>query len=88
MGFKENFGRYWVAGLIFAIITGTINTLTSIIGNYNPEFHPEWITGAVTGAVGVLLFIFIPWIYGKLIEAIYLKLIGIKTWQPPDSTSH
>jgi hypothetical protein len=75
MGLGEHFGRYWVAGLVFAIITGTVNTLTSITGNYSSGLRPEWFAGVVTGAVGILLFILVPWIYGRLIEVIYLKLI-------------
>lgn len=75
VGIWKNFGNYWVAGLIFAVITGTINTITSIISRYQPDIQPLWVWGAVTAIVGVALFILVPWIYGHLIEIIYIKFI-------------
>gem|GEM_PF-2959401 len=38
----HNFGKYWVAGLTFAIITGAINIITSLIGEYQPDTRLTW----------------------------------------------
>jgi len=72
----EDFGRYWVAGLIMAVAGGMLNTLTYIIGTWRPEQYPEWLLGILTGAIGVIMFILVPWIYGHLVEFIYTRFIA------------
>ncbi|MDN5374668.1 MAG: hypothetical protein PWP32_1433 [Methanothermobacter sp.] len=75
-GMAEDFGRYWVAGLIMAVATGFINTLTYIIGTWRPNFYPEWILGLLTGIAGIAMFILVPWIYGRLVELVYIHFIS------------
>lgn len=76
MEIKKDYGRYWIAGLIFAIIAGTIQWITGYYGDFvRLYFESNFFWGFITGFVGILLFIFVPWIYGRLTEWIYLTFI-------------
>ena len=79
MGIKKDFGRYWIAGLIFAIIAGVIQWITGYYGVFVAlYFESNFFWGLITGLIGVTLFIFVPWGYGRLTEWIYITFIEKK----------
>ncbi|MGZ7069026.1 MAG: hypothetical protein ACXVH2_07260 [Methanobacterium sp.] len=74
MGIRTNFGKFWVPGLILAIIIGGFNWLLSNLnGAILWYFQPPWIWQIFIGILGILTFIFVPWIYGHIIKVIYEK---------------
>lgn len=76
MEVRKNFGKYWLAGLIFLFIAGAIQWVTSYWGGLvNLYFQPGWLWGLIVGLAGILMLIFIPWIYGRLMEWVYLNFI-------------
>lgn len=76
MEIKKDFSKYWIAGLIFALILGAIQLLISYLGSFiRSTFQPGWMWGLVIGIMGIIILIFVPWIYGRIIEWIYLNFI-------------
>ncbi len=79
---KENFGKYWLAGLIFSallwLITTFLNFIQSNISNYAAGFLPGLIGGLILLIIGGLAFIFVPWIGGRLLRWVYQEFIGKK----------
>ncbi|MGC9516442.1 MAG: hypothetical protein ACP5C3_01935 [Methanomicrobiales archaeon] len=74
-GLKKNFGRFWISGLIFGIIYGIITTIVgwiqeNLLINLS-QTYPMWFWGLIIGLIGIISFIFIPWILGRLIKWIY-----------------
>jgi len=73
---KKDFSKYWIAGLIFALILGAIQLLISYLDSFiRSRFQPGWLWGLVMGIMGIIILIFVPWIYGRLIEWIYVDFI-------------
>ena len=74
MGIRKDFGKFWVSGLIFAIIIGGFNWLISYLKvAIYWYFQPPWTWQLFIGILGVLVFIFVPWIYGNIIKVLYEK---------------
>jgi len=76
MEIRKNFGKYWIAGLIFLIIAGAIQWVISYwVVLVKLYFYPSWLWGLIVGLIGILMLIFIPLIYGRLMEWVYLNFI-------------
>jgi len=89
MKIRENFGKYWIAGLIFSIVSSLTSSLFRLFDDYmaslpgqdwwfGPIFFriPEqawWII--VTIIVAIVSILVVPWLYGRLIEALHTKII-------------
>jgi len=79
MEIRKNFGKYWVAGIILAFFASAIQYVTSYLGvAAKLTVQPTWFWYLLMGVAGVLIFIFVPWIYGRLIEWLYLNFITKK----------
>jgi len=77
MEISKEFNRYWLAGLIFAVIAGAIQWVISYLSsNIMLLFQPGWLWGLIIGIMGVIILIFVPWIYGHLIEWLYTDFIS------------
>jgi len=77
MEIRKNFGKYWVTGIVFGIITSAIQWLISYyrVATTLIVQPPAWLWYLLIGIAGILIFIFVPWIYGRLIEWFYLNFI-------------
>jgi uncharacterized membrane protein len=79
MDIKKGFGKYWVAGLIFSIIFGAItsvlNFFSTNIVSYTLSILPGLTGGLLLLAAGILIFIFVPWIVGRLVAWVYQEFI-------------
>jgi hypothetical protein len=74
VGIRNNFGKFWVPGLILAAIIGAFNWLISYLNlALYWYFQPPWLWQLLIGIIGLLIFIFVPWIYGHIIKALYEK---------------
>ena len=72
MEIRKNFGKFWVPGLILAAIIGAFNWLISYLSlALYFSFQPAWLWQILIGIAGLLIFIFVPWIYGRLIKWMY-----------------
>ncbi|MGZ4857407.1 MAG: hypothetical protein ACXVZU_03465 [Methanobacteriaceae archaeon] len=79
MEIRKNFGKYWVGGIILAFIAGAIQWVTSYLSvAVKLTVQPAWLWYLLIGVVGILIFIFVPWIYGRIIEWLYLNFISKK----------
>lgn len=83
MSIKEGFGKYWLAGLIFSIIFGAITTFLNFFST-NLAVHVTNLLPGLTGGflllvMGVLIFIFVPWMVGRLVVWVYLEFIEEKS---------
>jgi hypothetical protein len=83
MRIKEGFGKYWLAGLIFSIIFGAITTVLNFFSTnlaaYVTNLLPGIIGGLLLLVMGVLIFIFVPWMVGRLVGWVYLEFIDKKS---------
>ncbi len=83
MTIKENFGKYWLAGLIFSIIFGVITTVLNFfsanIAIQVMNLLPGLISGLLLLVTGILIFIFVPWMVGRLVVWIYWEFIDKKS---------
>lgn len=72
---NRRFWDYWVAGLIFAVFSsGTvwaINIFQENVIIYLKRSLPLWTWLLITLITAAVIFITIPWIYGRLIKWIY-----------------
>jgi hypothetical protein len=76
MEIGKNFGIYWLAGLIFLGIAGIVQWLATYLNTaMNLSFQPINVWSLIIGLIVILIVIFVPWIYGHLIEWIYNELI-------------
>ncbi len=79
MSIREGFGKYWLAGLIFSIIFGAITTVLNFfsinLASYAMNLLPGLIGGLLLLVMGVLIFIFVPWIVGQLVVWVYREFI-------------
>jgi len=79
MSIREGFGKYWLAGLIFSIIFGAITTVLNFFSinlvSYAMNLLPGLIGGLLLLVMGVLIFIFVPWIVGQLVVWVYREFI-------------
>lgn len=79
MELRKNFGRYWIAGFILNLILFTIQLLGGI--SINNIFLNEKIIlnnpilMMLFVIVAIMIFIFGFWIYGRIIELLYKKII-------------
>ncbi len=85
MTIKENFVKYWLAGLIFSIIFGAITTVMNFFGTnlasyiLNSNLLPGLAGGLLLLVTGALVFIFVPWIVGRLVVWVYKEFIDDKS---------
>ena len=79
MSIREGFGKYWLAVLIFSIIFGAITTVLNFFSinlvSYAMNLLPGLIGGLLLLVMGVLIFIFVPWIVGQLVVWVYREFI-------------
>jgi hypothetical protein len=76
MEIRKNFGKYWVTGIVFAFITSAIQWIISYYRVVATMIQPPaWLFYLLIGVAGILIFIFVPWIYGRLIEWFYLNFM-------------
>ncbi|WJI09976.1 hypothetical protein FGU46_07680 [Methanobacterium sp. CWC-01] len=79
MEIRKNFGRYWIAGFIFNLIFLAIQIIGNPISDIvllNENTIINSPTLLLTFMIGSLLtFIFGFWIYGRIIELLYKKII-------------
>ena len=74
MEIRNNFGKFWVPGLILAALVGAFNWLISYLNMFLYwYFQSPWLWQLLIGITGLLVFIFVPWIYGHIIKVLYEK---------------
>ncbi len=79
MELRKNFGRYWIAGFILNLILFAIQLLGGISIN-NILLNEKIILNnpilmMLFVIVAIMIFIFGFWIYGRIIELLYNKII-------------
>ncbi len=79
MDLRKNFGRYWIAGFILNLILFAIQILGGISIN-NILLNQKIILNNNTlmlifVIIAIMIFIFGFWIYGRIIELLYKKII-------------
>jgi len=86
---REKFGKYWIAGFIISTVVLATDGLFRLFEDYmsslpgqdwrfGPIFFrmPEqawWIIIAVI--VAIVSVLFVPWLFGRLIEALHTEII-------------
>lgn len=79
MEIRKNFGRYWIAGFILNLILLAIQVVDGYALNQlllNQEIIlNNFFLVLVFFISAMILFIFIFWVYGKIIELLYKKII-------------
>ncbi len=61
MEIRKNFGKYWLAGLIFAVIAGVIQWATSYLATaVRASFQPGVMWGLILGIMGMMLLYLFP----------------------------
>lgn len=74
MEIRKDFGKFWISGLILAAIIGGFNWFISYLDVIvRWFFQPPWLWQIFIGIIGILVFIFVPWIYGHIIKVLYEK---------------
>jgi hypothetical protein len=78
MEIRKNFGRYWIAGFVFSLILFAIQIVgglitNSIISNKNIILNNNALF--LMYVIFSIIFIFGFWIYGRIIELLYKKII-------------
>ena len=68
---NRRFWDYWVAGLIFAVISSAIIWTIKNVIIYFKRSLPLWTWLLITLITAAVIFITIPWIYGQLIKWLY-----------------
>ena len=78
MEIRKDFVKYWITGIVFGIITSAIQIIISYyrVAATLIVQPPAWLWYLLTGVAGILIFAFVPWIYGRLIEWFYLNFIA------------
>jgi len=69
----KSFGRFWIAGLFIAGITGAINFFINNIMFYSKQLTPLWFGSITQIIIGLLVLFGVLWAYGKLIKLLYEK---------------
>ncbi|MEN6554183.1 MAG: hypothetical protein ABFC34_14990 [Methanobacterium sp.] len=68
-----SFGRFWIAGLFIAGITGAISFLINTLIFYSKQLIPLWLGSVVQIIIGFSVLFGVLWAYGKLIKLLYEK---------------
>jgi hypothetical protein len=86
---RKKFGRYWKVGFIFVVGTSAVNSLLTAYMNFISSLPTqEWRYGSIffrspaqlewtviTIIVAIAFLIFVPWMYGRVIELFYKEFI-------------
>jgi len=79
MELRKNFGRYWIAGFVLNLILFAIQIVDglifdSMLANQNIILNNNAFL-LMFVIFTIILFIFGFWIYGRIIELLYKKII-------------
>lgn len=82
MELRKNFGRYWIAGFVLNLILFAIQIVDglifdSMLANQNIILNNNAFL-LMFVIFTIILFIFGFWIYGRIIELLYKKIIQKK----------
>jgi hypothetical protein len=66
----EGFGKTWLSGIIMFAVVGIANSLLSY-WNLASYMNLGLVWQVLFGILGIILFIVVPWIYGKILKIIY-----------------
>ena len=67
----KSYGRFWIAGLFIAGITGAISFLINTSISYVQKLAPLWVGDLLQLIIGIIILFGVLWVYGKLVKLLY-----------------